>query len=170
MFKSNKKETSQVEKTQLFNVYEQYEQIVQNEKFINFEKFYATLLLENNLGFNHDLFKTYMSKIDEAVTKKFNLVFNGFVVSFNLNLKYSKTTLVPTVSFKEDPNTESVNFKDSQDAKYSDFLIGIARKFSQLLNSGFYIELLPNTVFYISHETKTIKLLFSKDLVAEIGE
>ncbi|WP_430000973.1 MSC_0623 family F1-like ATPase-associated protein, partial [Mycoplasmopsis bovis] len=78
--------------------------------------------LDCNLGFNSHEYVKFSSNFYEALSKKFDIVLEKFVITFNVNHKFSLDALVTMLKSSEDSNTEAVNFASSQEPKFNNLL------------------------------------------------
>lgn len=151
---------------QFFNL---YEEAINSPKFVDFEKLIASVLLVSNLGFETPEYKLFEQIFQEAFSKKFDILFDFFILHFDKNLKFSDDALVPTITFVEDSNVETFNLKNSVNPKMNLFLEKYNQMIHKLLTVGHFLEILPKVVIYISEHTKNIKILFDKQSVLYKG-
>lgn len=166
MFNNKRKATP--EEQALFNLYSDYESLSKGPEFISFSKFFASVLLKINTGFQSKEFKHFENEIKQAFETKRDLIFKDFVINFNVVLKFSTSVLVPTISTSESSNDLSFVFTKSQDPNYQILLDAINQKLKQLLEAHYRVELFPNTILFIDKKTSSLKILFDKSIVARI--
>ncbi|MBN4089647.1 DUF2714 domain-containing protein [Mycoplasma enhydrae] len=156
---------------ELFDVYAEYKEAKTKENLTTYNQLVTSALFKNNLGFQSELYLRFLDLLNEAMNKKYDIVFEKFVVTFNLNLKFSQTVMVPMISNVESSNTEAVNFKDSTKSDtYNQFLLDLNEEIAKALNAGHYVEIIPEILIYISPNTNEIKLLFSENIVVPLTE
>lgn len=73
------------------------------------------MLLECNFGFSLDEYVKFGKMFDEVFVKKYDIVLEKFVISFNVNFKFSIDVLVLVLKVNEDFNIEVFNFKSVND-------------------------------------------------------
>ncbi|AZZ65716.1 DUF2714 domain-containing protein [Metamycoplasma phocicerebrale] len=154
---------------ELFDVYTDYKDSQKKENLTTYNQLVASALFKNNLGFKSELYLKFLDLLNEALKKRHDMVFEDFVVTFNINPKFSQNILVPMISNVESSNTEAINLKDSSKSEiYNQFLQDFNEEISKALNAGNYVEIIPNFLLYISPNTNQLKLLFSEEIVIEI--
>ncbi|WFQ91702.1 hypothetical protein MFERI14815_00306 [Mycoplasma feriruminatoris] len=154
---------------QSFIVFDLYNQIVNANNYIDYQKLLATVLLENQIGFDS---KTYLQFLDSyllAFKNHYDIVLNDFVITFNVNLKISSDLLVPMLSETESSNSEAINLKTSSDQEYQKFLTTFNNYFISLINQGFCVEIFPNIIIFKSKNTDKLKIVFDKTKVLTRG-
>lgn len=105
----------------------------------------------------------------EGFEKKFDLVLDDFVITFNVNLKYSNDILVPMLAEKENSNTEAINLKTSKNEKLNQLLKVFNKYVQQLLQEQNYVEIFPKIILFISKSTNLLKVVFDKEYVVYRG-
>ncbi|WP_427902586.1 DUF2714 domain-containing protein [Mycoplasmopsis bovis] len=150
-----------LENNSMFNIYNQFEEAKMSADFVDYNKLMAQVLLDCNLGFNSHEYVKFSSNFDEALSKKFDIVLEKFVITFNVNHKFSLDALVPMLKSSEDSNTEAVNFASSQEPKFNNLL----KLYNKLINdlviaNNKYVELFPNIIVFRSKNTNSLKILF----------
>ncbi|AXE60534.1 hypothetical protein DA803_00255 [[Mycoplasma] phocae] len=163
-----KNKAQQIKNEEIFNFYAEYEKLTQSEKFISFDKFYATILLKINENFESELFEKFKRDFQLALTNKYELIFEKFVIGFNIDLKFSVSALIPILTDKESSATLAINFAKADNPTYQEFLNLLNEKLFALIEKGFYVELFPNLVMFLADNTKTLKLFFSKKWVTTL--
>lgn len=162
--------TRKVENEMMFNIYNQYEVARQDANFVDCNKLMAQVLLECNLGFNSKEYVKFSEMFNEALDKKYDIVLANFVISFNVNHKFSADALVPVLKTNEDSNTEAFNFVSSKETKFN-ILLGLYNKYVyELITSGNYVELFPNIIVFKSKNTNSHKILFDAKSILLRGE
>nr|WP_307929595.1 DUF2714 domain-containing protein [Mycoplasmopsis bovis] len=89
-----------LENNSMFNIYNQFEEAKMSADFVDYNKLMAQVLLDCNLGFNSHEYVKFSSNFDEALSKKFDIVLEKFVITFNVNHKFSLDALVPMLKSK----------------------------------------------------------------------
>ncbi|MBN0970627.1 DUF2714 domain-containing protein [Mycoplasma phocoeninasale] len=163
-----KNKSQKIQNEEIFNFYAEYEKLIQSEKFISFDKFYATILLRVNENFESKLFEKFKNDFQLALLNKYELVFQKFVISFNISLKFSTEALIPIITDKESSATWAVNFTVAEDPVYQEFLNLLNEQLFSLIKQGFYVELFPNLVIFLANNTESLKLFFSKKWVTSL--
>lgn len=166
MLKNKRKFTP--EEQALFNLYSDYESLAKGSEFISFSKFFASVLLKINIGFQSKEFKHFESEIKQAFETKRDLIFRDFIINFNVVLKFSANVLVPTIANSESSNDLAFVFTKSEDPNYQLLLDAINESVKQLLEANYRIELFPNTILFIDRKSSSLKILFDKSIVARI--
>lgn len=160
-----------LENNSMFNIYNQFEEAKMSADFVDYNKLMAQVLLDCNLGFNSHEYVKFSSNFDEALSKKFDIVLEKFVITFNVNHKFSLDALVPMLKSSEDSNTEAVNFASSQEPKFNNLL----KLYNKLINdlviaNNNYVELFPNIIVFRSKNTNSLKILFDASSALFRGE
>ncbi len=160
-----------LENNSMFNIYNQFEEAKMSADFVDYNKLMAQVLLDCNLGFNSHEYVKFSSNFDEALSKKFDMVLEKFVITFNVNHKFSLDALVPMLKSSEDSNTEAVNFASSQEPKFNNLL----KLYNKLINdlviaNNKYVELFPNIIVFMSKNTNSLKILFDASSALFRGE
>ncbi|UOE63687.1 DUF2714 domain-containing protein [Mycoplasmopsis bovis] len=160
-----------LENNSMFNIYNQFEEAKMSADFVDYNKLMAQVLLDCNLGFNSHEYVKFSSNFDEALSKKFDIVLEKFVITFNVNHKFSLEALVPMLKSSEDSNTEAVNFASSQEPKFNNLL----KLYNKLINdlviaNNKYVELFPNIIVFRSKNTNSLKILFDASSALFRGE
>ncbi|WHO13629.1 DUF2714 domain-containing protein [Mycoplasmopsis bovis] len=160
-----------LENNSMFNIYNQFEEAKMSADFVDYNKLMAQVLLDCNLGFNSHEYVKFSSNFDEALSKKFDIVLEKFVITFNVNHKFSIDALVPMLKSSEDSNTEAVNFASSQEPKFNNLL----KLYNKLINdlviaNNKYVELFPNIIVFRSKNTNSLKILFDASSALFRGE
>ncbi|UUD37032.1 Protein of uncharacterised function (DUF2714) [Mycoplasmopsis californica] len=155
---------------QEFNFFNLYEEAIDSQKFISYEKFIASVLLESKLGFSSNEYLTFEKTFNEAINKKFDLLFEHFVLHFDVNLRFSSDALVPTIVSNESASVEAINLRSNADQKINLFLQNYNSLLYDLIRAGNYVEILPKIVIYVSENTRAIKILFDKSSVLYRGQ
>lgn len=145
--------------------YELFEELKTGPNFVSFEKLLSSSLIESKLEIRGAFASELVNKLEQAIFKKQDIVFRSFVITFNLNLRYSLTKLVPIISLKESSNVEAVNLSKSDDEAIANFLNIFNEKINSLLNQKKCLEIVNNMIIFISQETKSLKITFSKELI-----
>lgn len=160
-----------LENNSMFNIYNQFEEAKMSADFVDYNKLMAQVLLDCNLGFNSHEYVKFNLNFDEALSKKFDIVLEKFVITFNVNHKFSIDALVPMLKSSEDSNTEAVNFASSQEPKFNNLL----KLYNKLINdlviaNNKYVELFPNIIVFRSKNTNSLKILFDASSALFRGE
>ncbi|QQH34662.1 DUF2714 domain-containing protein [Mycoplasmopsis bovis] len=160
-----------LENNSMFNIYNQFEEAKMSADFVDYNKLMAQVLLDCNLGFNSHEYVKFSSNFDEALSKKFDIVLEKFVITFNVNHKFSLDALVPMLKSSEDSNTEAVNFASDQEPKFNNLL----KLYNKLINdlviaNNKYVELFPNIIVFRSKNTNSLKILFDASSALFRGE
>ncbi|WP_432790457.1 DUF2714 domain-containing protein [Mycoplasmopsis bovis] len=160
-----------LENNSMFNIYNQFEEAKMSADFVDYNKLMAQVLLDCNLGFNSHEYVKFNSNFDEALSKKFDIVLEKFVITFNVNHKFSIDALIPMLKSSEDSNTEAVNFASSQEPKFNNLL----KLYNKLINdlviaNNKYVELFPNIIVFRSKNTNSLKILFDASSALFRGE
>ncbi|MDP4040426.1 DUF2714 domain-containing protein [Mycoplasma mycoides] len=154
---------------QSFMVFDLYEKIVNANNYIDYQKLLATVLLENQIGFDSKVYKEFENSYLLAFKNHFDIVLNDFVITFNVNLKISSDLLVPMLSEIESSNTEAINLKTSNNEQYQKFLTTYNNYFISLIKQGFCVEIFPNVILFKSKNTDHLKIVFDKTKVLTRG-
>ncbi|QSF13619.1 DUF2714 domain-containing protein [Mycoplasma sp. Mirounga ES2805-ORL] len=163
-----KNKNTKLDKTNLFDVYKHYKEIKEDPFFISFDKLTASVLIKSQLGFDSKVFNDFEKQIQKAINNKYEILFRNFVISFNVNLKFSADILVPIVTSKLSSNSETINFKSSNEISKDNFLSIYNEIIYQLLKQGNYLEVLPNLIVHLSKSTNSLKVSFSEQWVMDI--
>ncbi len=162
--KKNKNENSE-----LFNVYAEYEEIITKENFINFTQLITSILFKNNLGFQSQTYLDFLKYLNEGLDKRYDIVYDNFIINFNVNPKFDIEKLVPMLSNFESSNNDAINLKNSiTDESLNKFLNDLNIEISRVLNSHCFVEIIPNVIIYLSENTGQLKLLFNKEIIKTV--
>lgn len=153
-----------------FDVYQVYEQAKMSTNFISYDKFMSSLLFNNNLGFESDIYKRFFNEFSSAFLEKKDVIFSKFIITFNVNLKFSSNALVPMIVYNETSNNESIVFSKSNDEQYNNFLTSLNKEIEQNLLQWKCLEIFPNVILFISPQTNTLIIVFDKSICAYIPE
>ena len=87
---SNNKSKLSPEQQAIVDFYDDYKTIIINqERFISFDKLIASVLLKDMLGFDSEVYVQFNDMLMMAVNKKYDLVYQDFVITYNLNPQFS---------------------------------------------------------------------------------
>ncbi len=159
-----------LENNSMFIIYNQFEEAKMSADFVDYNKLMAQVLLDCNLGFNSHEYVKFSSNFDEALSKKFDMVLEKFIITFNVNHKFSLDALVPMLKSSEDSNTEAVNFASSQEPKFNNLLKLYNKLINDLIFANKYVELFPNIIVFRSKNTNSLKILFDASSALFRGE
>ena len=104
-----------------FDVFSDYNNMVQNENFISYTKLYASVLLNANLSFESQVYKDFYKLVSEAVQNKLPILFNKFNVIFAINPKFSTAVATPRLVNDDElkeiltEDTNVLNLKESKE-------------------------------------------------------
>ncbi|WGI37002.1 MSC_0623 family F1-like ATPase-associated protein [Mesomycoplasma lagogenitalium] len=163
-FLSKKKKEENSLMFPFFDLYKRYEDVRNSNLFIKYDKFMATVLLKSSLGFKSQEILEYAKEFEQALKKKEEIIFQNFVISYNVDPKYGHKFLVPITTDKISSNNQSVNFN-----KKTVFYEKLNFQIQELLNKNCYIELFPGLIIYNFQDFKLPKLLFSKSNISQIN-
>ncbi|WP_406615023.1 DUF2714 domain-containing protein [Mycoplasmopsis hyopharyngis] len=153
-----------------FSFFSMYQEAVNSNIFVDYEKLVASSLLESNLGFESPEFKEFESLWKEAFEKKFDIILKYFIIHFNVNLKFSSDALVPTIVSVESANNEAIILKESKNPGLNLFLANYNNLIFSLLKANIYVEVFPKVIIYVSPNTNTLKILFDQKHVLYRGD
>ncbi|SYV97580.1 MSC_0623 family F1-like ATPase-associated protein [Mycoplasmopsis edwardii] len=157
-------------KEPIFDLYKNYNNLINEnkDKLISFETLMSKPLLVNNLGFSSNEFNIIKNRISEAIDNKYNLIFDEFTITFNLNLKYSQSVMIPMIANELSlSDNYSINFSSSDDYEVHKLLRGLNDEIGNFLHKGYFLEIIPNTILF--YESDSLKLFFSKDLTVKVN-
>lgn len=166
MLKKNKQNNLEI---QLFDLFRDYDDIIKSDNFISYEKLISTSLLKANTSFKNSKIAYLDQKIAEALAKKHEIIFRNFIISYQLNTRFSLTLLLPTITTTLSSNTRTLNLSASQDIEVNGYLQILNNTIKELLNNRMCIEIFPEIVIFIDNSSNTLKLLFGKTHLATIG-
>lgn len=162
---SKKSNTQEI--TLNFDVFSDYNNMVQNENFISYTKLYASVLLNANLSFESQVYKDFYKLVSEAVQNKLPILFNKFNVIFAINPKFSTAIATPRLVNDDELKeilTEDMNVLNLKESK-EPFVKSInAEIIDSVLLKNAIVEFLPNMILYKSKNTDNLKLLFNQNL------
>ncbi|QJR44182.1 DUF2714 domain-containing protein [Mycoplasma miroungirhinis] len=156
------------EEINTFDLYKDYTNIIESDNFITFEQLSATILLKMGLGFNSPIYVEFVEKFKKALTNKWDLLFKNFVITFNINLKFSNDVLIPMITTTEQSSNTTLNFYQDKNEEFNKFLILFNNELTNLLDKNFSVEIFYELAIFKSKETNNLKLLFSKENVERI--
>lgn len=164
----NKKELKNEQtETLLFDVYEDFLKLKQDSALVSYDQLIASVLFKNNLGFNSKVYEVFYNSHTKAIENKHELVFDSFVITFNINPKFSLNKLVPMLAKTQSSNSHGINLKNANDQIMNQFLVDYNQNINQLIAKNHIVEVLPNIIIFNSLETKTTKLFFDASVVVE---
>ncbi|MGY6172109.1 MSC_0623 family F1-like ATPase-associated protein [Candidatus Mycoplasma pogonae] len=146
---------------------DEYQIFLEQNNVILYTQLIGDILFANNIDFENIIYKNFQQKLDQALNKKMDIVFDDFVINWKNNQRLEQNVLVPSVSKHENPHTDAINFKSIQNNEalnsffttynhlIKDFVIG-AKK---------YVEVLNGIVIYISKETGSLKIKISNSFL-----
>ena len=135
----------------IFDVFSEFESAKSNSNFVSYDKFMSSILLKNNIGFSSAIYEKFDSDFKKALENKYNILFENFIITFNVNLKYSSDILVPMITNLEPSNNETINFKDLNfSSAYTNFIKVLNSDIRKILSLDKYLEIYPN-IIRISH-------------------
>ncbi|AJK51401.1 DUF2714 domain-containing protein [Mycoplasma capricolum subsp. capripneumoniae] len=152
-----------------FKVFDLYKEIINSNSYIDYQKLLASVLLECKLGFNSKEYLEFVKMYQEGFEKKFDLVLADFVITFNVNLKYSNDILVPMLADRESSNTQAINLKTNTNEKLDHFLKVFNKYVKELLKEQNYVEIFPKIILFVSKNTNLLKVIFDQDYVVYRG-
>ncbi|PZW01477.1 MSC_0623 family F1-like ATPase-associated protein [Metamycoplasma auris] len=133
---------------------------IQNQtNFISFQKLFFTVLLKSNLKTNDKDVLFFLNKIKEAIAKKYDLVFDRFVISFNLVNKFNNLYICPYIANSEATNFESLNLTSNSTLFNSNLIMNLNREINYLLDNDFYVEVIEDLVI---KKNEDIELFYDK--------
>ncbi|MBU4689452.1 MSC_0623 family F1-like ATPase-associated protein [Mycoplasma zalophidermidis] len=154
----------------LINLYDSYNSLIKDPEFISFEQLNASVLLSKGMGFESPSFTKFNNKLKEAIAKKHDIIFRNFIISFNIDLKFSQNILVPIIKNEISSSVICTNLSSSNDPNLDDYLCSLNDKIDSLLKTKSYIEIMPGTVLFNSTESNTLKLLFGPEVLSLIKD
>ncbi|ABC01736.1 DUF2714 domain-containing protein [Mycoplasma capricolum] len=154
---------------QSFIVFDLYEQIVNANNYIDYQKLLATVLLENQIGFDSKIYKEFENSYLLGLKNHYDLVLRDFVITFNVNLKISSDLLVPMISASESSNTDAINLKQSKNEQYNKFLNTFNDCLISLIKQDLCVEIFPKIIIFKSKNTDKLKIIFDKTKVLTRG-
>lgn len=128
------------------------------------------MLLECNFGFSLDEYVKFGKMFDEVFVKKYDIVLEKFVISFNVNFKFSVDVLVFVLKVNEDFNIEVFNFKSVNDEKFNKLLNFYNKLVNDLILVDKYVELFFNIIVFRVKNIKLFKVFFDVKSVLFRGE
>ncbi|MCU4117254.1 DUF2714 domain-containing protein [Mycoplasma zalophi] len=164
--KINKKEPVQNKKN--IDLFKDYKEIIKNEEFISFEQLSAEILIKMGLGFESNIYKEFVEKYKIALENKWDMLFKNFIISFNINLKFSSDVLSPLLINEEQSAHRTINFMSAEDNTLNNFLTLFNDELTKLIEKNFIVEIFPELAIFKSKETSNLKLLFSEKVVERL--
>ncbi|WP_434325458.1 DUF2714 domain-containing protein [Mesomycoplasma hyorhinis] len=156
-------------KIEVVDLYKNYKLKRQTTHFVSYDQLYSYVLLKTHQGFHSELYKKYEQNYKNALVNKRNLEFSNFVISFNLDLKYSQKLLVPIVITKGTSNDLAINFVSSSNLQEQTFFNVLNQEIVKLLNAYKTIEIFPGLLLFKGNDAiGSLKTLFSKDFISVI--
>ncbi|MCS4536540.1 DUF2714 domain-containing protein [Mycoplasma sp. CSL7475-4] len=154
----------------LFNLYDAYEQKRQSKNFISFQQLHASILLSIGEGFESKVFKTIEERVQLALSKKYDIIFNKFIISFGRIIKFSQHILLPILTKEESSSNDVVVLSHDPELSVSRYLVKLNQEIDKLIDKGGFVEVIPNTILYRSKQSNNLKLSFSKEMLSTIKE
>ncbi|QBF34603.1 DUF2714 domain-containing protein [Mycoplasmopsis phocirhinis] len=154
----------------LFDLYAEYEQKRESKNFVSFTQLHASVLLSFGDGFEAQSFKTIQQRVNLAQNKKYDIVFNKFVISFERITKYSSNILSPVIAQGESSTNDAVILSHDSELTLSRYLVKLNQEIDKLIDEGNFVEVIPYAILYRSTQSKKLKLSFGKEMLATIKE
>ncbi|MBU4690940.1 DUF2714 domain-containing protein [Mycoplasma zalophi] len=164
--KINKKEPVQNKKN--IDLFRDYKEIIKSQEFISFEQLSAEILIKMGLGFESNTYKEFVQKYKTALENKWDMLFKNFIISFNINLKFSSDVLSPLLINEEQSAHRTINFMSAEDDTLNNFLTLFNDELTKLIEKNFIVEIFPELAIFKSKETSNLKLLFSEKVVERL--
>ncbi|PAF55066.1 MSC_0623 family F1-like ATPase-associated protein [Mycoplasmopsis agassizii] len=143
-----------------------YDELVILDNFVSFNQLLGTSLLITNISDESDIVKNLNEKINEAIFKNKDIVFEKFVISWSRNLRFSFNKLFPTLDTKESSNSESFSMKSSSNSNLDKLLKIINLQIQKyLFTEERYIEVIKGIIVFLSPDTKSLKIVFDRNIV-----
>ncbi|MGV2393831.1 UNVERIFIED_CONTAM: DUF2714 domain-containing protein [Campylobacter lari] len=164
MKKSTNKNTINVEQLKYENmIFNNYNKVVADERFISNKAFHNQFLLENNLDQNNHHYQNLLKQINEYLNNKDEIAFNKFIISFTRDIKFSMTSLVPTITYEIDHKTKTLNLKNSLTNKEYDSILNNFNKiiYNLVFDKKLFLEIIPGIVIVLD-SSNLLKIFFSK--------
>ncbi|WP_427902933.1 MSC_0623 family F1-like ATPase-associated protein [Metamycoplasma alkalescens] len=131
-------------KIELLN--QEFENLKNQNNFISFDKLISTILLKSNLDKNKNEEKILFGWIKKACEQKYDLVFDAFVISFNLDANLNNLYMVPTLLKNQSSNFEAIDFSSDSNLFNSNFIMNLNIEIKFLLANGFYVEVIKGII------------------------
>lgn len=164
LFNKNKKNNSEV-KDYKEKSYKDYYEILRNPDFVSYNEIFNLTLLETNTMYSEEFIKLVESKNNQALENHLEMVYKFFVVSWNKNLRFSMTKLVPNIKSSEASTVDSVNFFQTEPKTELFFKTfnSIIEEF--VLENNRPVEFFPGIILYLSKETQKLKIAFNDQVI-----
>lgn len=131
-------------KIELLN--QEFENLKNQNNFISFDKLISTILLKSNFDKNKNEEKILFGWIKKACEQKYDLVFDAFVISFNLDANLNNLYMVPTLLKNQSSNFEAIDFSSDSNLFNSNFIMNLNIEIKFLLANGFYVEVIKGII------------------------
>ena len=155
--------------TEFFNVFGEYNEIISKPNFIDFNQLMTSILFKNNLGFESKIYLDLLESFNIGIEKKYDFIYENFIITFNINLKYGTKMLVPMIANLESSNNNAINLKPkTENEQVNKVLIDLNSEINKSLSAGNSVEIMPNVVVYLAESTNQLKLVFNLDVVNSI--
>ncbi len=156
--------------TNYFDVFNTYKEKKASVDLITYEELMASVLFDNKLGFESEVYLDFVKKFTLAFEKKLDIWFENFIINFNLNLKFSTTIMIPILVTKANSTTDAINFRNDQNPVYNNFLISYNQKIKKLLLQNHPVQILPHLILFKSNLNGSLALVFSEKIIASIEQ
>ncbi|MDC4163180.1 DUF2714 domain-containing protein [Mycoplasma sp. T363T] len=163
--KNKNKKTDQIQEDL---VQTNYPSLVQHKDFVEFSQLFNTSLLQTNTSENSVQAKTFIEKIKDAITNRWEIVFDDLIISWTRNARFSWSKLVPIVTTAESSQSDAVNLRST--LENDEELRILVERFNLLLNNQLFdenkiVEVVDGIIIYRSPETNQLKVVFSQGII-----
>ncbi|WP_027119695.1 MSC_0623 family F1-like ATPase-associated protein [[Mycoplasma] testudinis] len=169
IFKAKKIVSKETVFEQETDIYDKYDQIVQLRDFISFNQLLGSTMLMTNEGPDSKVVDVFKRMLATAYDKRYDIVFNSFVISWVRNIRISLTKLIPTLDNPESSNVDALNTTIPTESAALDAFF---KMYNTLINAycideNRYIEVIPNVVVYKIKGTTKLKIAFNAATLAK---
>lgn len=157
----------QKDKMIYFDLFDQYQQLRNNEKFISFNKLISSVLLSANLGYKSNEYNNFISNFEQAKANRWFIKFQKFVIGFEQNDRFGSLVLIPLLVSEDDSSVQTYSLLPAND---NIFLTTLNQTINNLLQEGYKIEIASGLILFNLQETNQLKLFFDKEWISYLKE
>ncbi|VEU59187.1 MSC_0623 family F1-like ATPase-associated protein [Mesomycoplasma neurolyticum] len=156
----------------VFSLNKEFDEAVNSNDFISFNRFISTVLLKSNLGFESQVYLKFIEKFKMAFDKKYLISFDKFNISFVIDKMTNQNLLVPIVKFENISTREIISFhstiKNTDVTSENVFYFNLNNEITNLLNNNFKVEIFPSIILTFSNFSKNLKIIYDYSNISKV--
>lgn len=154
----------------LFNQFEYYKSLSEQTNFIAYEKLISSVLFHSQLGYESQAYNNFTRNFKSYIDHKFNIIFDDFVLAYEICPLYDLDKIVPCVISKEQSQVNSIKMTISLFKDENRFLTNLNKILWDLLKSNHCVEIYKGLILYLAPQSRLPKVAFSSDYVSLINK